>query len=72
MFCVCVFQLTEYYEVIKQPMALEIVKRKLVPASPDHYQCLDHFVHDVRLVFKNCYEFNPVSWQLKMNEDYFL
>ena len=53
-------QLTEYYEVIKHPMALEIVKRKLATDSSEPYQCLEDFVRDIRLVFKNCSEFNPV------------
>lgn len=54
------WQLTEYYEVIKYPMALEIVKKKLANDSPNHYECLEDFVKDIRLIFKNCYEFNPV------------
>ena len=54
-------QLVEYYEVIKNPMALEIVKKKLLPDSSEHYDSLEEFVKDIRLIFKNCYEFNPVS-----------
>lgn len=73
-------QLTEYYEVIKHPMALEIVKRKLATDSADPYQCLEDFVRDIRLIFKNCYEFNPVreiflckvSGDLKKNSNLFL
>lgn len=61
-------QLTEYYEVIKYPMALEIVKRKLAMDSPEHYECLEDFVKDIRLIFKNCYEFNPVRVVLGLLE----
>lgn len=68
-------ELTEYYEVIKQPMALEIVKRKLAPDSQDHYEDLEDFVKDIRLIFKNCYEFNPKDTEIYQNakilEDFF-
>ncbi|MPC29312.1 Transcription intermediary factor 1-alpha [Portunus trituberculatus] len=68
-------ELTEYYEVIKHPMALEIVKRKLATDSPDPYQCLEDFVRDIRLIFKNCYEFNPKDTEIYQNakilEDFF-
>ncbi|KAK8746824.1 hypothetical protein OTU49_016838 [Cherax quadricarinatus] len=68
-------ELTEYYEVIKNPMALEIVKRKLVPDSPHHYEGLEDFVRDIRLIFRNCYEFNPKDTEIYQNakilEDFF-
>ncbi|XP_042240001.1 transcription intermediary factor 1-alpha-like isoform X2 [Homarus americanus] len=68
-------ELTEYYEVIKHPMALEIVKRKLMPDNPDHYEGLEDFVRDIRLIFKNCYEFNPKDTEIYQNakilEDFF-
>lgn len=68
-------ELTEYYEVIKHPMALEIVKRKLATDSSDPYQCLEDFVRDIRLIFKNCYEFNPKDTEIYQNakilEDFF-
>ncbi|KAG0718265.1 E3 ubiquitin-protein ligase TRIM33 [Chionoecetes opilio] len=68
-------ELTEYYEVIKYPMALEIVKRKLATDCPDTYQCLEDFVRDIRLIFKNCYEFNPKDTEIFQNakilEDFF-
>lgn len=68
-------ELTEYYEVIKHPMALEIVKKKLAAGSPDHYECLEDFVRDIRLIFKNCYEFNPKDTEIYQNakilEDFF-
>lgn len=68
-------ELTEYYEVIKHPMALEIVKKKLAAGSPDLYECLEDFVRDIRLIFKNCYEFNPKDTEIYQNakilEDFF-
>ena len=47
--------------MIEKPMALELIKQKLLPNSTDHYTSLDQFVKDIRLIFKNCYIFNPVS-----------
>nr|XP_045613076.1 E3 ubiquitin-protein ligase TRIM33-like isoform X2 [Procambarus clarkii] len=68
-------ELTEYYEVIKHPMALETVKQKLVPSNPEHYRCLEDFVRDIRLIFRNCYEFNPKDTEIYQNakilEDFF-
>ncbi|KAB7498744.1 Tripartite motif-containing protein 66 [Armadillidium nasatum] len=68
-------ELTEYYEIIKHPMALEIIKKKLKPDSIDHYMSLDDFVKDIRLIFKNCYEFNPKGTDIYQNakilEDFF-
>nr|XP_053656443.1 uncharacterized protein LOC128705242 [Cherax quadricarinatus] len=56
-------------------MALEIVKRKLVPDSPHHYEGLEDFVRDIRLIFRNCYEFNPKDTEIYQNakilEDFF-
>lgn len=60
-------ELVEYYEVIKNPMALEIVKKKLVPESNEHYDSLEEFVRDIRLIFKNCYEFNPKDTEIYQN-----
>ncbi|XP_068214823.1 E3 ubiquitin-protein ligase TRIM33-like isoform X2 [Palaemon carinicauda] len=60
-------ELVEYYEVIKNPMALEIVKKKLVPDSSEHYDSLEEFVRDIRLIFKNCYEFNPKDTEIYQN-----
>ena len=47
--------LPHYPTIIKHPMDLGTVKKKL-----DHgeYQAVDGFAHDVRLVFKNCLKFN--------------
>nr|XP_023647243.1 transcription intermediary factor 1-alpha-like isoform X2 [Paramormyrops kingsleyae] len=50
----------EYYEVIKTPMDLSIVKRKLESKDNAQYQRPDEFVADVRLIFRNCARFNEV------------
>ena len=55
-------QLTEYYDVIQKPMALDLLKARLQNDAPNPYLSLDDFVTDIKLVFNNCYEFNPVSY----------
>lgn len=47
-----------YFEVIKHPMDLQTVKKKL---SNHEYRNKEEFAADVRLIFTNCYKFNPPS-----------
>ncbi|XP_035246633.1 bromodomain-containing protein 3-like isoform X5 [Anguilla anguilla] len=49
-------QLHDYHEIIKHPMDLSTVKKKM-----DERQYLDAqgFAADVRLMFSNCYKYNP-------------
>ena len=47
--------LTTYHDIIKTPMDLSTVKKKLnAKAYPDAATCID----DIRVMFKNCYTFN--------------
>lgn len=48
--------LTDYHEVIKHPMDLGTVKQKM---DNHEYKTPDEFASDVRLVFTNCYKYNP-------------
>ncbi|GAA6100953.1 E3 ubiquitin-protein ligase TRIM33 isoform X1 [Tachysurus ichikawai] len=50
-----------YYKIIKHPMDLNLVKRKLQRKHPQHYQSPKEFVYDVRLVFSNCAKYNEMS-----------
>ena len=50
-----------YYKIIKQPMDLKKVKKKLQLRSLHYYKSLQDFVSDMRLVFKNCAKYNEVS-----------
>uniref|UniRef100_A0A672NE94 E3 ubiquitin-protein ligase TRIM33 n=1 Tax=Sinocyclocheilus grahami TaxID=75366 RepID=A0A672NE94_SINGR len=50
-----------YYKIIKHPMDLTLVKRKLQRKHPLHYKSPKEFVSDVRLVFSNCAKYNEVS-----------
>lgn len=45
-----------YFDYVKDPMDLGTIATKL---SNWEYQTLEQFENDVRLVFKNCYAFNP-------------
>ena len=46
----------QYFDVVKNPMDVSTVEKKLNEGA---YGSLDDFVADVRLVFENCFIFNP-------------
>ncbi|KAG7226881.1 hypothetical protein INR49_022176 [Caranx melampygus] len=50
-----------YYKIIKKPMDLKKVKKKLQLRSTQYYQSTQEFVSDMRLVFKNCAKYNEMS-----------
>uniref|UniRef100_A0A8C2BAN6 RING-type E3 ubiquitin transferase n=1 Tax=Cyprinus carpio TaxID=7962 RepID=A0A8C2BAN6_CYPCA len=56
-----------YYKIIKHPMDLTMVKRKLQHKHHLHYKSPKEFVSDVRLVFSNCAKYNEVSWGHVLN-----
>ena len=45
-----------YFQIIRKPMDLSTVKQKLVS---NQYEKAKDFEEDVRLIFKNCFKFNP-------------
>ncbi|KAM4743839.1 tripartite motif-containing protein 66 [Anableps anableps] len=47
-----------YYQIIKRPMDLSVIRAKLNKGSPRHYSSPDQFVADVYLMFRNCAKFN--------------
>ncbi|XP_035221973.1 E3 ubiquitin-protein ligase TRIM33-like [Stegodyphus dumicola] len=49
-----------YYKIIKNPMDLSTIRMKLSPSHFEHYESVSDFLADVRLIFSNCYTFNPV------------
>ncbi|XP_019749417.1 bromodomain-containing protein 3-like [Hippocampus comes] len=49
-------QLRDYHDIIKSPMDLSTVTGKL---SRGEYQDAQRFAADVRLIFSNCYKYNP-------------
>uniref|UniRef100_A0A8C5WD38 RING-type E3 ubiquitin transferase n=1 Tax=Leptobrachium leishanense TaxID=445787 RepID=A0A8C5WD38_9ANUR len=48
----------DYYRIITSPMDLSAIKRKLQLHSSPSYTRPEEFVSDIRLIFKNCMEFN--------------
>lgn len=52
-----------YFDFVKEPMDLGTVQKKL---NNWEYQTSEEFEHDVRLVFKNCYAFNPEGTIINM------
>ncbi|XP_060928505.1 bromodomain-containing protein 3-like isoform X2 [Limanda limanda] len=49
-------QLDDYHDIIKYPMDLSTVKKKV---DGGEYQDAQGFAADVRLIFSNCYKYNP-------------
>ncbi|XP_069549504.1 tripartite motif-containing protein 66 [Brachyistius frenatus] len=47
-----------YYQIIKRPMDLSVIRVKLNKGNTRHYTSADHFVADVYLMFRNCAKFN--------------
>ncbi|KAL1506160.1 hypothetical protein ABEB36_005573 [Hypothenemus hampei] len=48
--------LHDYHDIIKKPMDLSTVKRKM---DNREYRSAQEFAQDVRLIFTNCYKYNP-------------
>ena len=61
-----------YFEVIKKPMDLGTIKRKLAlnerrrhePFKSSMYRTPDEFKADVNLVWENCFLYNPPGYQV--------
>ncbi|XP_045892981.1 tripartite motif-containing protein 66-like [Micropterus dolomieu] len=47
-----------YYQIIKRPINLSVIRRKLDKSNTLHYFTAEQFVDDVLLMFKNCATFN--------------
>lgn len=54
----------EYHEIIKKPIALDVIRQKLNWSNEIHYKSINELVKDVRLMFNNAYTFNPVDSQV--------
>ncbi|CAL1262520.1 unnamed protein product [Larinioides sclopetarius] len=53
--------LHDYHDIIKQPMDLGTVKSKLEDCT---YKSPEEFAADVRLIFTNCYKYNPADHEV--------
>ncbi|KAJ8913021.1 hypothetical protein NQ315_002036, partial [Exocentrus adspersus] len=54
----------DYHSVIKQPIALDVIRQKLNWNAENHYRNIEELVRDVRLMFKNAYTYNPEDSQV--------
>ncbi|OAF69423.1 hypothetical protein A3Q56_02823, partial [Intoshia linei] len=50
--------LQDYYDVIKNPMDLSTIKKRL---ESKHYLTADECIYDVCLMFSNCYIYNIIG-----------
>lgn len=50
--------LHDYHDIIKHPMDLGTIKEKL---DNREYHTAKEFTDDVRLIFLNCYKYNPAD-----------
>ncbi|XP_028443739.1 bromodomain testis-specific protein isoform X2 [Perca flavescens] len=53
--------LHDYHDIIKQPMDLSTIKKKI---DQREYTIAKEFAADVRLMFSNCYKYNPPSHEV--------
>ncbi|XP_069560081.1 bromodomain testis-specific protein isoform X6 [Brachyistius frenatus] len=53
--------LRDYHEIIKQPMDLSTIRKKM---DQREYANAKGFAADVRLMFSNCYKYNPPSHEV--------
>ncbi|KAK7836011.1 hypothetical protein U0070_004102 [Myodes glareolus] len=49
-------QVPDYYDIIKKPIALNIIREKV---NKCEYKLASEFIDDVELMFSNCFEYNP-------------
>lgn len=54
-------QARHYYQIIKRPMDLSVIRKKLQKKDKSHYSAPEELVTDVRLMFWNCAKFNYVG-----------
>nr|XP_057941769.1 E3 ubiquitin-protein ligase TRIM33 isoform X2 [Doryrhamphus excisus] len=56
-----------YYRIIKNPMDLKKVKKKLQLRSSQYYKTIQEFVSDMRVVFKNCAKYNEEGSEMAVS-----
>ncbi|XP_004867628.1 bromodomain adjacent to zinc finger domain protein 1A [Heterocephalus glaber] len=49
-------QVPDYYDIIKKPIALNIIREKV---NKCEYKLASEFIADIELMFSNCFEYNP-------------
>uniref|UniRef100_T1GFT4 B box-type domain-containing protein n=1 Tax=Megaselia scalaris TaxID=36166 RepID=T1GFT4_MEGSC len=63
---------TSYYEIVCNPITLDVVRTKLDPRNPNHYKDISSFISDVRLIFKNAILFYQEDTKTYGNARYML
>ncbi|KAI8120751.1 E3 ubiquitin-protein ligase TRIM33 [Lucilia cuprina] len=61
---------TAYYEIVCNPMSLDVIRTRLDPSSQNHYKDISSFIADVRLIFKNTYLFYQEDSKTYTNAKY--
>lgn len=54
-------KLDDYFDIVEHPMDLGTIKKKV---DTGQYDSIDSFADDVRLVFSNCYKYNPPTMEV--------
>lgn len=54
---------TDYYDIIKQPMDMTTYEKKLYNGEYTHE---DELAQDIRLMFRNCYAYNPPEHEINL------
>ena len=55
------FQIPNYHKIITHPMDFATMRCKLRSGHFAHYNKIEEFLADVKLVFQNCFTYNAVS-----------
>ena len=48
----------EYLAVVKEPIALDVIKERLSADNPEQYESVAAFLKDLRRMFRNCFSFH--------------
>lgn len=58
---VCIKQVPNYYDIIKKPMDLKTIRRKI---EENEYKTFEEFNEDLNLISKNCLKFNEKDTEI--------
>ncbi|XP_043929478.1 bromodomain adjacent to zinc finger domain protein 1A-like [Protopterus annectens] len=51
-------QVPDYYDIVKNPIALSVIREKMNNCK---YKLASEFISDVELMFANCFEYNHIE-----------
>ena len=54
----------EYLDIIKEPIALDVIQEKLDRDNPEMYGSIAEFLYDLRKMFRNCLKFHEKGTEL--------